>query len=1071
LPWPDRLLTAFVSVDGEAGILTGVEIRILGPIEVIAAGETLSPGGARERALLAILALAPGQTMSSDRLIDALWGEELPANPQNALQAVVSRLRRSLGSDVIVTRSPGYVLDVAPDAVDASRFRRLVEEAQGLAEPEVRARRLRAALELWRGPALADFALEEFAQQEIGALGELRLLAVEGRIAAELETGAGSELVPELEQLIAANPLRESLRGSHMLALYRAGRQAEALRAYTAARQILGEELGIEPGPELRELEEAILMQDPGLRVAAEPQPAALLPARLASFVGRADELVEVANALTTSRLVTLTGAGGAGKTSLAVETARSIRERYPDGVWLVELAPVSLGERVADALLAALQLEMSSNLGDRRRDMDPLLAAKEYLRSRRALLILDNCEHLIDAAAQVVHAVLLACPQVDIVATSRERLDIPGELLWRVPPLRLSTDAGPSDAVALFVERAQAVDPGFDPTAPDLEHVAGICRRLDGMPLAIELAAARVRSLSVEEIAARLESGIGILSGGSRHGSARQQTLRATIDWSYRLLGELERGLFARLAVFQSSFTLGAAEAVAPQTIESQDVLSRLERLLDSSMVTLVRVGGSMRYRLLETLRVYAAGELEEAGETDAAMSSLLDHLLGLLESADDALRGPDQLTWLERVEADHATIRSVLDWAEGHAPQRGLRLAGRLGWFWFLKGAGPEAVQRLAALLEAAGAGADAHSRAQAHFFLSLHDPQPERALPGFEAARDAYQECEDQRGVAHSLAMIAAWGSDREQTRELAAQADEIAAAAGYDWGVALIRFLQAGAAAVVNDIPESARLAEEAARRFAEVGDRWGQGYSLYALGVARRAMGEYEAAESSLEEALIHARPMRLRREMAPVLSELASIATMRGDYDRAESLLAQAREFADETPFAGSQGMVRNALGRLARARGDATAAVELHNEAAELHEAGQQQGGLAYSYSCLGLATAELGDLESARAHHLQALHHAVESDDVFAIALGLEGMGATLVAGGEVVPGTELIGAGLAARERSGVPLPSGERHDIDQALDISRAVLGAAGTEAALLAGGAYDLNAAIELAAGN
>jgi predicted ATPase/DNA-binding SARP family transcriptional activator len=1045
-----------------------VEIRILGPIEVIAAGEKLSLGGARERALLAILAMAPGQTLSSDRLIDTLWGEELPANPQNALQAVVSRLRRSLEPDVILTRSPGYVLDIALDAVDASRFRRLVEEARLLADPGRRAQRLRAALELWRGPALADFALEEFAQQEISTLEELRLLAVEDRIEAELEAGAGAELVPELEELISKHPLRESLRAGHMLALYRAGRRAEALRAYTASRRVLGEELGIEPGPELRALEEAILMQDPGLRAVSEAQPVPMLPARLASFVGRADELREVADALTASRLVTLTGAGGAGKTSLAVETARGIQDRYPDGVWMVELAPLSHGERVPDALLAALQLELSPNLGDRRRDTDPLLAVNEYLRPRRALLIVDNCEHVLDAVAQAVQAVLLASPQVDVIATSRERLDIPGELLWRVPPLGLSNGAGMSDAVALFVERARAVNPGFEPSASDLEHVAGICRRLDGMPLAIELAAARVRSLPVADIAARLETGIGILSGGSRHGSARQQTLRATIDWSYELLGGLERRLFARLAVFHGSFSLDAAEAVAPQTTESHDVLVRLEKLLDSSMVTAARVGAAVRYRMLETLRVYASEKLEEEDEADTVMGLLLDHLLTTLATADDELRGPDQLIWLERLEADQDTIRRVLDWAGAHAPERGLRLAGHLGWFWFLKGAGPEAMQRLGASLAAAGAGADARARAQAHFFLSLHDPQPERALPGFAAARDAYLESGDQRGVANSLAMIAAWGSDPEQTRELAARAIEIATGAGYDWGVALIRFLQAGAAAVVNDIPESARLAEEAARLFAEVGDRWGQGYSLYTLGVARRAMGEYEAAVAALEEALTHARPMRLRREMAPVMCELASIATMRGDYERAEGMLAQAREYADEVPFAGSQGMVRNAQGRLARLQGDHEAAHRLHSEAVALYRDGERHGGLAYSYSCLGFNAEAAGDLDAARSHHLAALEHAEASDDVFAIALGLEGIGTTLVAAGEARRGVELIAAGLAAREKAGNPLPAGEWSEVDRACDAAGRQLDAAEFAAALESGRSLDVEEAVALA---
>ncbi len=1058
-----------------ARYLAGVDIRILGPIEAYADGEALPLGGLRERALLALFALSPGQTISTDRLIDELWGEDLPANPSNALQALVSRLRRAVGSDTVVTRAPGYFLDVPPEAVDAARFRVLVDGAGGETDPAVRSRLFGEALSLWRGLAFAEFPFEEFAQRESSALEELRLAAIEGRIAADLESGGGAELLPELEQLVATHPLRESLRASQMLALYRAGRQAEALRAYTAARDVLGEELGIEPGPELRALEESILMQDASLRPAqpdATPAPPrATLPARLASFVGREEEMAEVAAALATSRLVTLTGAGGAGKTSLAIEVGRTCQAEYPDGVWLVELAPVMDPTLVADTLVTALHLEQVVGFGaGASPDADSLATIVEYLRARRTLLILDNCEHVIEAAAAVAETILLACPSVEVLATSRDRLGIPGELLWRVPSLGVSN--GSSDAIKLFVERAQAVSPSFSPGPAEIDRIGDICSKVDGMPLAIELAAARVRSLPVEEISSRLDRDIGILRGGPRGAVHRQQTLRGTIDWSYRLLPPKEADLFASLSVFHGSFALEGAEAAAsPELFEVPEVLDSLERLIDSSMVAPVSVEAAGRYRMLETLRIYAGEKLAGADNADATMRRLLVYFLRSMAPAEDGLRGADQLAWLDRIEADHDTIRGVLDWAAVRAPDDGLRLAGMLGWFWYLRGSGAEARERLTDLLDAAGPDANSRARGDAHFFHSFCDPIPEHARSGFEAARDAYALAAHEPGLAIAKAMIAAWGFEPVETTARLDEAADLSANAGYEWGVAVVRFLQAAVASHGNDNATAIRLAREATSHFAALGDSWGQGYSLYAEGAALRAMGEYDKAEEALRAALGHARPMRLRRVMAPVMSELASIAMTRDDFEAAERWLTDAQRYADEVPFAGSQGMVRNAQGRLARLRGDLDEALRLHREAVDLYEQGDTHGYLAYSHSCAGFTEEVMGNLDAARSHHLAALDDARKTGDVFAIALALEGMGATLIAAGDSAQGVELLSAGLAAREVAGAPLPSGESLDVDRALEAATAGLTVAALEKAIKAGRNLGIDAAVEMAFAN
>lgn len=1034
--------------------LANVQIQLLGPITATNGDVSLSLGGLRERALLALLALSPGQVISTDRLIDELWGEDLPVKPANALQALVSRLRRSVGTETIGTRAPGYLLDVEPDDVDVFRFRRLVGVAATTAEPTARSAVYREALDLWQGPALAEFPFEEFALREAAVLDELRMTAVESRIAADLESGRGADLVPEIEELVAAHPLRESLRASQMLALYRAGRQAEALRAYTEARETLGEELGIDPGPELRALEEQILMQDetlaPNPRAAAPPS---TLPARLASFIGRQQEISEVRESFGVSRLVTLTGPGGAGKTSLAIEVGRSLEVDYPDGVWLAELAPITEPARVPDTLVTVLGLEQVVGFGGAPpSEFDPEATVVEFLRHRRALLILDNCEHLVDAAAHIVEVVLLACPKVEVLATSRDRLGVPGELLWRVPPL--SWQDRHSDAVELFVSRARAVNPAFDPSPDELDMIAELCRRVDGMPLAIELAAARARSLSVAEIARRLDDGIAVLSD-------RQQSLRGAIDWSYELLAPAERELFGKLSAFHGTFSLAAVESLGGE-------LESLERLIDSSMVSPVAAHGEVRYRMLETLRAYAAERLEADDGVDEVMAQLLGFFLDALTDAEDGLRGPDQLEWLERIEADHDSIRAVLDWGVGHDPVRALRLAGRISWFWYLRGSSTEARERLATLLEASGADADARARGDGFMFHSLCDLRPEHARKGFIAALDAYEDAGYVRGVVNAKAMVGAWGLELAETLRVLDEAYEVAESAGYRWGMGLVRFLQAGAALNGNDNPAAVRLAGEAIDHFGALGDRWGLGYGWYQRGTAYRALGDYTSAEAALREALENARPMRLRREMAPVLCELGSIAVMQGDFARAERLFDDAERFADELPFAGSQGMVRNARGRLARFQGDLDASRALHRRAIACYEESDAHGGLAWSHTCAGYTEEMSGDLDAAMAHHRSALDHASRTVDVFAVAAALEGIGAAHIAGGEAERGVVLIHAGLAMRERAGSPLPQGERFDLDRAIAAARAVMDDTDFMAASKAGLTLDKKAAIERA---
>ena len=575
-------------------------------------GRPLELGGAQPKLLLALLALEPGWVVGVERLVDAIWGERLPAEPVNALQVIVSRLRRVLAPDqVVVSKPPGYLLAVDPERVDAVRFERLTAEADAAAgRPERVAGLLRAALGLWRGEALADFPGVPAARAAATRLEELRLAAVEGRIEADLALGRSARVVGELQALVEREPLRERLHAQLMRALYAAGRQADALAAYRRACAALAERAGLDPSPELRRLERAILAQDPALAPpaaqgpafpgstadgpgtpdpatsgpsAAAPAPSSNLRAPPSSFVGREDEIARLRALLGRGRLVTLTGPGGAGKTRLAVELAtRLVAEGGAgrDGAWLADLAPLPDAALLPGAVLDAV------NPGEELARLAPSPGARgatnagaagrllRALADRRLLLILDNCEHLAEAVARLTEAILAACPGVRILATSREALRVPGELRLSVPALPVPPE-GLDDparllgygAVRLFAEPARAVDPGFAADAAELDRVtptvAEICRRLDGLPLAIELAAARVNALPVQELSSRLHDRFRLLTTGARTAPPRHRTLRAVVDWSWELLLPAEQAALRRLVVFTGGCTLAAAERV----------------------------------------------------------------------------------------------------------------------------------------------------------------------------------------------------------------------------------------------------------------------------------------------------------------------------------------------------------------------------------------------------------------------------------------------------------------------------------------------------------------------------
>src|SRR4051812_10221152 len=716
-----------------------MEVRVLGPVELVIDGQARSLPGPGERELLALLALAAGRVVAVPALVDGLWAEALPANPGNALQVRVSKLRRALVAagapgELVVTRPPGYLLHLDRGEVDALRFADQVAAARAStdADPVTAAGLYREALVAWRGPALAEFADAAWAATEAARLAELHLAAREELVDLELAAGRHTEVLGELEALRAAHPLRERLHGRLMLALYRAGRQADALAAYQRARTVLDAELGLEPGAELRGLQEAILQQRPDLAAPARTATVAAsdgsatpgrprLPARLTSFLGRGADLQRVGELLRTARLVTVTGPGGVGKTSLALEAARAAAEHFGDGAAFVRLAGVTDPAQVCSTVLAALEIrDVATATAE-----DQLLG---HLEDHSVLLVLDNCEHLADACALLAERLLETCPDVRLLATSREPLAARGEVQYAIDPLPVppeDADAAGltgSAAAELFLDRARAARPDLDLRETDAAAVADICRHLDGMPLALELAAARVAALPVGELAARMGDRFTLLTTGPRTAEARQRTLRATVDWSYQLLTDPERVLLRRLSVFRSSWSLDAMQAVAADApLDSPGAVDLLGRLVDRSLVVLDRTGADRaagpRYHLLETIRQYAAERLAEAGESDAIARAHADHFTALAERAETELRGDGQARWLPRLAAERDDIDAALAWCTAHAdtePDTGLRLVGSLGWYWYFA-THPDGGRRVAAMLGAAPGGSPA-ARARA-------------------------------------------------------------------------------------------------------------------------------------------------------------------------------------------------------------------------------------------------------------------------------------------------------------------------------------------------------------------
>ncbi|MEU5980344.1 BTAD domain-containing putative transcriptional regulator [Streptomyces sp. NPDC047315] len=1043
---------------GTSGIGFGVlgEVTVWGPD-----GRPVRVPEVKVRALLASLLVDPARPVASHRLVDDLWGDRTPGNPLRALQAKVSQLRRVLedvepgGRELVASRAPGYQLVV--DALDADRFRTLVGRARAEGDAALRVRLLDAALELWRGPAFADFAEEPFVRAAAHRLEEERLAAVEDRAEARLDCGEHVAVAAELGEPVARHPLRERLRAVQLRALYRGGRQGEALAGYESFRRRLSDELGLDPGPELVALHAAMLRQDPELGPPPRPErqappavrtdaPAPQVPLPLDDLVGRAAAVEEVCGLLASRRLVTLTGPGGVGKTRLALAVAHRMADRFPDGARLVELA--GAGGDLAEVVAAALGLRDDGVWGARPPgSADDRLAA--VLRGRSMLLVLDNCEHVVDRAAALVERLLREAPGLVVLTTSQESLALAPETLWTVPPLSVQ------GAVELFVTRAAAGAPGFRLDEDNRAAVEAVTRRLDGLPLALELAATRVRALGVHRLLSLLDDRFRVLSAGRRGAPARQQTLRAMIDWSWELLGDPERTVLRRLALHADGYSLEAVEAVcAGDGVAQVDVLDLLARLVDRSLVQVA--GDGARYRLLESVAAYCLERLREAGELDAVRTRHLEYDSRLVETAAPLLRGPEQLAWLTRLDAENVNLRWAVETAvvAGDA-ERALRLVDALSWYWVLRGRLAEARRSLAYVLDAPGgptalrarvavlragvaimAGDSAERAAWITAVLDGTAAAGERGddVPGTALARARWFLGHALQGTGDVLAGEALTGPALDGFR-----------AAGDRWGEAAALADRAMQRLLRGDLTGAQQDATRGAELFDDLGDACGKLWLVFPLTAIAEIHGEYATARRLREEGLATARRFGLSTQTPELLSGLGRLALLTGDFATARDHHEQALRASAALDFRSGEINALIGLGLGARREGDLDAAERHMQEVLDWHREVGLEGGNALMLAELGF-TAELrGDAAQALRRQREGYAVARTTGDLRAVALALEGLACALALAGADEATALLLGAAHGARASTGAPLAVAERGDVDRAQSTARSRLG--------------------------
>ncbi|HEX6520180.1 MAG TPA: BTAD domain-containing putative transcriptional regulator [Streptosporangiaceae bacterium] len=1036
-----------------------MQIGMLGPFEVrLDDGAFAEVPGARLRGLLIALALEPGHVLPQPTLVDWIWGERPPAGAANALQRLVSRLRKALPEGLIEGQPGGYRLVMDPDAVDAVRFERIVGQAR-TDEVSQRVRLLREALALWRGAAMQDVDLQDSPAFDaaVTRLEGLRLAAMEDRFDAEVSLGHGAKLVTELTDLVAAHPMRERLVAALMRALVAAGRNTEALLAYQRTRETLADTLGVDPSPELSALHVALLRGELGRREDSAGQAGRKtnLRAELTSFVGRDADVTAVRELIAGHRLTTLIGPGGAGKTRLATETARTLLGDLPDGAWLVELAAIGAdgdkgggpegqggGRNIAQSALAGLGLR-DALLGGTP-DAEPADRLIAAIREREALLILDNCEHVIESAAVFAHRVLGECRRLRILATSREPLGITGEALWRVVPLALPQgDARPGEiesapAVQLLRDRAGAVRKDLAVTAQldgrTLATIAHVCRALDGMPLAIELAAARLRTMSIDQLASRLDDRFRLLTGGSRTALPRHQTLRAVVDWSWTLLTDAERMVLRRLSVFSGGASLEAAERVcAGDAVEQEQVLELLTALTEKSLMV-AEGDGAPRYRMIGTIKEYAAHRLAEAEESDLARHAHLAFFTELAETAEPYLRRAEQLEWLATLEVEHDNIGSAmrggLAAGEAHAT---MRLAAGAGWYWWLSGHKTEGIELLTAAANTPGEVTD-EVRAMVYalivLFVTSGLGDEHQAA---EWIHKAYRFSQRSQSGNPLLGFVVPL-ERMLQTPDDFLPAWESLLDSEDPWVRAQARLLLGKMRIMTGEDGRDAEVyLEMALAEFRALGERYGISLALTELADQIATRGEFAGACEYYQQAIGVVTELGAIDDVIRMRSRQAQLYWLLGDKDSSTAAMAGAQRYAERVTWPDALAVLAFSKAELARWAGNAEEAYRQLDVATTVLGDGAEQASIrATTHDMLGYLA---DDLNQARTHHAAACEAAAEAGHAPTIARVLVGVADLALRRDQYEQAARLLAASTGVRGSPDRSLPDAAR--IEQAV----------------------------------
>ena len=903
---------------------------VLGPLQVEENGEALGLGGQRKRAVLALLLANTGRPVPIDRIVSEIWPEEPVASVRDSLYTYVSQLRKALGNDRIGRVDGCYRLDLTDtDEIDAVGFESAARQAGRLlgSDPEAASRLLDSGLSLWRGRPYEGFEDLGSLVPEAARLEELRLDAIGDRIEAELATG-GTPSAGDVEKLCEEHPYRERLWGLLARTLYRADRQADAVRIFTRVRTILGEELGLGLSPELGRLEERILLQDPSLDPDAAPPPTNL-PIPVSSFVGRVDEMALLDKAIHEHRLVTVVGPGGAGKTRLAIEAAGNVRGSFRDGVWMVDLAQVSDPESVPQAVAAALHtaeqpgVDLADSIGT-------------YLRPRTTLLVLDNCEHVVDSIAALATALLESAPNLKILATSRRVLGSDGEVRFSLEGLATSGDGDSSlEAERLFEARAASVLSSFSLEETNRTAVGSICRHLDGMPLAIELAAARSDVLSPSEIDEHLASRFRLLADTPSPRPVHR-SLRASMDWSYDMLPAPDQRAFDAFGIFEGPFSVAAAEVVLGAG-DGAEIIGQIRSLVGASLLQVASAAGrGSLYRLLETPRLYARDHLVDSGRWDAVVERHDDHYRDVCVTLRPAFFGRERVAAQQQIEAEladyHATFDRLL--ADGDI-DKGLEMAWALGHVWMFSSRLVEGERRLVQLLDASHGDQD-RLRADTltvASFLTLYRQQFDQASAWADEATDIYRSIDDDQGLAYLLARrghVEFLGGDGPAGIAKLEESLEVCQRIGYDDGTAWPMTLLAQARLFFGDEgPEIRAMAEEGRERFIAMGEVYGQAHADMILGMPHTEDLDYRLRYAE-EMVRLSELPGADRLIQTNAFHGLAYAVWDAGDLDRAEGLNRAAGRASLETGDTINSGLALLQAATFAGRRGDAVRAATL---------------------------------------------------------------------------------------------------------------------------------------------